>query len=35
MGIERVVSKLMKITAYPTNLVETILEKTIDQTRSY
>lgn len=35
MGIEGVVSKLTKTTEYLTNLVETILEKTIDQTRSY
>jgi hypothetical protein len=35
MSIERVVSKLIKTNGYPTNLVKTIIEKTIDQTKSY
>jgi hypothetical protein len=34
MGIERVVSKFTKTIGYPINLVDTILEKIIDQTRT-
>ncbi len=35
MVIEKVVSKLIKTTGYSINLVKTIIEKTIDQIRSY